>query len=211
MIETALFALTSFGVGLSGALVPGPMLTVTISDSVRKGFRAGPMVVLGHIMTETAMMILIFAGLGWIIGSPTAALIIGVVGGLVLVLMGYKISKSENSILSISNEEKPPKYGSVMSGILTSVSNPFFFVWWATIGCAFMYKGLELAGIVGLLGFVIGHWSADLSWYSMISFFSSKGSKIMSEGTYKIIMAICGMFLVLLGVYFILSQVNVFF
>ena len=211
MIETVLFALTSFGVGLSGALVPGPMLTVTISDSVRKGFRAGPMVVLGHIMTETAMMILIFAGLGWIIGSTTAALIIGVVGGLVLVLMGYKISKSENKILSVSNKEEPPKYGSVMGGVLTSISNPFFFVWWATIGCAFMYKGLELAGIVGLLGFVIGHWSADLSWYSMISFFSSKGSKIMSEGTYNIIMTICGVFLVLLGIYFILSQVNVFF
>jgi threonine/homoserine/homoserine lactone efflux protein len=211
LIDIVLFALTSFGVGLSGALVPGPMLTVTISDSVKKGFKAGPMVVLGHIMTETAMMILILAGLGWIIGSPTAALIIGIVGGLVLVLMGYNISKSKNSISNISYEDKPQKYGSVLGGVLTSVSNPFFFIWWATIGCAFMYKGLELAGIVGLLGFAIGHWSADISWYSMISFFSSKGSKIMSERTYKIIMIICGIFLVLLGVYFILSQINTFF
>jgi threonine/homoserine/homoserine lactone efflux protein len=97
-----------------------------------------------------------------------------------------------------------------MGGIITSLSNPFFYIWWATIGCTFMFKGLELAGIVGLLGFIIGHWSADLSWFSTISFFSSRGSKVMADRTYKVVMMICGVFLVLLGFYFILSQINMF-
>ena len=49
-----------------------------------------------------------------------------------------------------------------LNGILTSVSNPFFFIWWATIGWAFIFKGLELAGIFGVLGFLVGHWASDL-------------------------------------------------
>ncbi len=211
MIETVLFALTSFGVGLSGALVPGPMLTVTISDSVKKGFKAGPLIILGHFITELAIMLAILAGLGWIIGSQTAVFIIGTFGGLVLIFMGYNISKPDKILSDIEKEEYgTQKYGSVMGGIITSLSNPFFYIWWATIGCTFMFKGLELAGIVGLLGFIIGHWSADLSWFSAISFFSSRGSKVMADRTYKVVMMICGVFLVLLGFYFILSQINVF-
>jgi threonine/homoserine/homoserine lactone efflux protein len=211
LIETILFALTSFGVGLSGALVPGPMLTVTISDSVKKGFIAGPMVVLGHIMTEIAVMIILLAGLGYIIGSQTAAFAIGTVGGLVLIFMGYNISKSNNTLPNIKTDENGiQKYGSFLRGIITSLSNPYFFIWWATIGLTFMFKGLELAGILGLVAFSVGHWSADLSWYSIISFFSSRGSKFMSDRAYKIAMTTCGIFMTILGVYFIVSQIGVF-
>jgi len=212
LIEILLFALTSFGVGLSGALVPGPMLTVTISDSVKKGFKAGPLIILGHFMAELALMVAILCGLSWIIGSQTAAFIIGTLGGAVLIFMGYSISKSKDTLSDLHlNENKSQRYGSVFGGILTSISNPFFFIWWSTVGCAFMFKGLELAGIVGLLGFVIGHWSADLSWYSLISYFSSKGSRIMTDEIYKTVMIICGIFLIILGMYFIISQMNIFF
>jgi threonine/homoserine/homoserine lactone efflux protein len=208
MIEVILFALTSFGVGLSGALVPGPMLTVTITDSVKKGAKAGPMVILGHFITEFLLMIALLAGLGWIIGSNTASIIIGIFGGIILIYMGYDLLKSENKLsnIQLDNEQK---HGSLFAGILTSISNPYFFIWWASVGCAFMYKGLELAGIIGLLGFVIGHWAADFSWYSLISIFSSRGSKIMSDRTYNLVMKICGVFLAVLGVYFMLSVMNI--
>ncbi|MGZ7044306.1 MAG: LysE family transporter [Methanobacterium sp.] len=211
MIETVIFALTSFGVGLSGALVPGPMLTVTISDSLNKGFKAGPLIIIGHFLTEIAMMIIILAGLGWIIGSQTAVFYIGTIGGAALIFMGYNISKNDKTLSVMKNNDyDSQKYGSIMGGIITSLSNPFFYIWWATIGCAFMFKGIELAGVVGLLGFIAGHWSADFSWFSLVSFFSSRGTKIMNDKTYKASMMICGAFLVFLGVYFILSQLNIF-
>lgn len=211
MIEIVLFALTSFGVGLSGALVPGPMFTVTVSDSVKKGFIAGPRVVLGHIMAEILMMIVILAGLGQILGSQTAAFIIGIFGGIVLIFMGYNTSRSNTTLSNIKTEENEiQKYGSFLKGVITSISNPYFFIWWGTIGLAFMFKGLALAGIIGILAFSIGHWLADLSWFSIISFASSRGSKFMNDKTYKAVMVICGAFLVLLGIYFIFSQINLF-
>lgn len=211
MIEIVLFALTSFGVGLSGALVPGPMFTVTVSDSVKKGFIAGPMVVLGHVLTEILMIIVILSGLGQILGSQTAAFIIGIFGGTVLIFMGYTTSRSNTTLSNIKTDENEiPKYGSFLKGVITSISNPYFFIWWGTIGLAFMFKGLALAGIIGLLAFSIGHWLADLSWFSIISFASSRGSKFMNDKTYKAVMVICGAFLVLLGIYFIFSQINLF-
>ncbi len=211
MIEIVLFALTSFGVGLSGALVPGPMFTVTVSDSVKKGFSAGPRVVLGHIMTEILMIIVIMAGLGQILGSQTAAFIIGIFGGMVLIFMGYKTSRSNTPLSSIKTEEKRiQKYGSFLKGVITSISNPYFFIWWGTIGLAFLFKGLALAGIIGILAFSIGHWLADLSWFSVVSFASSRGSKFISDKAYNAVMAACGLFLIMLGSYFIISHIGLF-
>ncbi len=206
LLEIILFTATSFAVGLSGALVPGPMLTVTISDSLKKGFLAGPLVVLGHFMAELTLIIIIFAGLGWFIGSSTAVFVIGTLGGLMMVILGYRILGSSNSLKELkSNKVSSKGYGSVLSGILTSISNPFFFIWWATIGWAFMFKGLELAGIFGVLGFLVGHWASDISWFSMVSFFTSRGSKIMTDKHYKIMMNASGIFLMILGIYFLLN------
>jgi threonine/homoserine/homoserine lactone efflux protein len=204
MVEVALFAVSSFLVGLSGALVPGPMLTVTISSSLKKGPLAGPMVVSGHMITEVAILLLLVLGLGWLIGSATATLLIGTIGGLVLVYMGYRISQSPPPSLK-EKVEVTDKYGSVLSGILSSISNPYFFIWWVTIGWAFVLKGLEFAGLAGILGFMAGHWAADLGFYSLVSFFTSKGSEIITQKYYKALMYGCGIFMICLGIYFVFS------
>jgi threonine/homoserine/homoserine lactone efflux protein len=206
-IEVILFAATSFWVGLSGALVPGPMLTVTISDSLNRGFRAGPLVVLGHVIVESCLIFILILGLGWLIRSDKAAMVIGSVGGLMLIYLGYRIARSP-SPSQIPGDGKPvQKRGSVLSGIITSISNPYFFIWWATIGWAFMLKGIELAGVAGILGFLVGHWTSDLSWYSLVSFFSSKGRHMLLGKRYKILLIICGIFLITLGGYFIYTAI----
>jgi len=206
LLEIILFTATSFAVGLSGAMVPGPMLTVTISDSLKKGFVAEPLIVLGHFLAELTLILIIFAGLGWLIGSSSAVFVIGTLGGFMMVILGYRILSSSNSLKELKSDKELSKgYGSVLSGILTSIFNPFFFIWWATIGWAFMFKGLELAGIFGVIGFLAGHWASDLSWFSMVSFFTSHGSRIMTNKHYKIMMNASGIFLMILGIYFLLN------
>ncbi len=205
LIEVILFAAASFWVGLSGAMVPGPMLTVTISDSMKKGFRAGPLVVLGHVITETSLIILLVLGLGWVIGSKTVTMIIGGFGGLMLIYIGYTIAKSPVPTEIPGEGEPVEKRGSILSGVITSITNPYFYLWWATVGWAFMLKGIEFAGIIGVLSFLVGHWGADLTWYSLVSFFTSKGRHVLPGKRYKIIMVVCGVFLVFLGGYFIYS------
>jgi threonine/homoserine/homoserine lactone efflux protein len=180
------------------------MLTVTISNSLHKGPMAGPMVVSGHIIAEVAILMLLLLGLGWLIGSATATLLIGTVGGLVLVYMGYRISQSSPPRFQ-GKVKAPDKYGSVLGGILSSISNPYFFIWWVTIGWAFVLKGLEFAGLAGILGFMAGHWAADLGFYSLVSFFTSKGSDILTQKYYRALMYGCGIFMICLGIYFVFS------
>ena len=235
MIEIILFAVTSFLVGLSGALVPGPMLTVTISDSFKKGFIAGPLITSGHIFTELIVVLLLLFGLGWVIGSPTASIVIGILGGIVLIIMGLQIFKEtpelesrplntskapESDISPDSLSEQILKNGetsdlsishtnSMFKGVLTSLSNPFFFIWWATIGGVFIFKGMALAGFLGIFAFLLGHWSSDIVWFSTVSYLSSRSSALMRPNNYKIIMRVCGAFMIFVGGYFFINSVGV--
>lgn len=211
LIEIILFTATAFAVGFSGSVVPGPMLTVTIRDSLKSGFKAGPFVVVGHVAAEMILAVLILTGFSWLIRSKTAVMFIGTVGGLVLVLMGYQTVMFQNELpttFEIGDSSKG--YESILGGFISSFSNPYFFIWWATIGCAFIIKGLEIAGILGVLAFFVGHWASDFGWYSLVSFLVGRGSLFINQNHYKTLMMVCGILLVILGIYFILSSQNMF-
>ncbi|MCJ7662738.1 MAG: LysE family translocator, partial [Desulfobacterales bacterium] len=68
---------SSFLVGLSGALMPGPVLTVTIAEATRRGFWAGPLIVLGHGIIEFTLFVALVLGLGSVLKHD---LVFGVVG-----------------------------------------------------------------------------------------------------------------------------------
>jgi threonine/homoserine/homoserine lactone efflux protein len=55
MIEMAAIFGGSFALALSGVLLPGPLLTVTISESARRGFKAGPLLITGHGLLEFSL------------------------------------------------------------------------------------------------------------------------------------------------------------
>ena len=80
-------------------------------------------------------------------------------------------------------------------------------MWWFTVGMTFMYQGLKIAGLVGLIAFLVFHWMSDLSWYGFISICVDKGSSIIGEKTYKFILGGCGIFLIALGINFVYNGI----
>jgi hypothetical protein len=53
--------------------------------------------------------------------------------------------------------------------------------------------------------FVIGHWIADLSYFTVVSTSFSRGKKLMSQKLYEKVLMSCGLFLVLFGSWFIIG------
>ena len=81
----------AFVVGLSGAMAPGPVLTVTISETLKRGFRAGPLIVLGHAILEIILLALIAAGLGPFFQHPVVTTVFLSAGGAVMLWMGGRM------------------------------------------------------------------------------------------------------------------------
>jgi len=72
------FIVSAFVAGLSATIPPGPIFAMTVTESARRGFRAGMLVVLGHAFVELAVVVAFTLGLGVFIGSDTEKIVISV-------------------------------------------------------------------------------------------------------------------------------------
>jgi threonine/homoserine/homoserine lactone efflux protein len=95
----------------------------------------------------------------------------------------------------------------IPAGVLVSVSNPYWVIWWASVGAAYMSESLE-QGAAGVGSFFTGHILSDFAWLTLVSFVLASGRRIMSRGVYQGILAACGLFLLALGAYFVYSGIG---
>jgi threonine/homoserine/homoserine lactone efflux protein len=89
-----------------------------------------------------------------------------------------------------------------LAGMLTSISNPYFWLWWLTVGSALMIGALS-GGITTAIAFIIGHWTADLAWFTLVSISVHRGRFLLRGREYRWILALCGLFLIVFGVYYV--------
>lgn len=196
-----------FLIGLTGALAPGPTLVATINASLAGNWAAGLKVSIGHIVIETAIFFLIILGLASI-ASPFTT-IIALVGGIALIIFGIMtIAGSRTATLSAAPAQAVSS--PYMAGFLTSAANPYFWIWWLSVGSALLISSLE-GGLLLAVVFMIGHWGADTAWFTFVSTGVAKGKTILSDTIYHRIMAACGVFLIIFGLYYLSGPVMAYF
>ena len=202
-MSPALLFSTSFLVALTGAMMPGPVLAVTIRHSARRGFRSGPLIILGHGVLELALIAVLLAGLASLFTHPTFLKATGAVGGAVLIWMGVSgwFQAGKNSGPS-SASRLGGDLMTVGAGIAASVSNPYWIIWWSTVGMAYLALAWQQRWL-GLAGFFSGHILADLAWYSLVALAASRGGRFLSPRFQFFLLRGCSVFMLLLGLYFL--------
>ena len=198
-----LIGFSSFVIALSGALVPGPLFSITVAESARRGAWAGPLIIIGHGILELTLIVLLILGMTPFLSSPSARAVISFTGGVVLLLMGYRLVRdARGARLLISGGAKQRGIHPVFSGIIGSISNPYWTIWWVTIGMGYLMSSLRF-GLPGVAVFFTGHISADLAWYSLISLAIAKGKEAMGDRGYRALLCSCGVFLLFFGAWFL--------
>jgi len=190
-------------------MMPGPVLTVTISESTKRGFIAGPLIVLGHAVLEILLLALLTLGFADLINNPGLLGIVGIAGGAVLLWISFDMLKGIRQLRLDLSSGKSAWGGPVVAGILTSLANPYWIIWWATIGLGYVIISMKF-GFIGVAVFFTGHILADLLWYSVVSLFVSRGRKHISDRIYRGIIGICAVMLIFFGIYFGVSGINCF-
>jgi threonine/homoserine/homoserine lactone efflux protein len=198
--------ISAFLIGFSGAMMPGPMLGVTIDGSFKKGWAAGPLTVLGHGILELILIVIMIFGLKDFFSNSKVAGFIGLFGGAFLAWMGYGMIKScVNKSVSLENQRAGNSAGMknlVLAGVLVSATNPYFILWWALTGMESVRQAYT-SGLIGVLVFFIGHILSDFVWYSAISAAFSRGKKLIDDVVYRWIILLLGMFIIAFSIYFI--------
>ncbi len=197
----------SFVIGLSGALMPGPMLVAVVGQSPRRGALTGPIAVLGHGVLESTLVAAVILGLAEFLKNDAVLAFIAVAGGAMLLWMGIGMLRSAGKLTLFGEPESSgPGNGLAnvhpfWAGIVTSLSNPYWILWWATIGLSYMVIARQL-GAAGLLAFLVGHILADLAWYTTISTLVAGGRRWLSDSLYRSMIRVCAVILVFFAVYF---------
>lgn len=191
----------SFVLGLSGALMPGPLLTMTIGEAARKGFAAGPLLVLGHALLELFLVTCFFFGFGVYLAKPGIFAAVAIVGSFLLLWMAFGMLRGWRGLTIELTGNSPACRYPVLYGSLVSISNPYFLLWWATVGIGYIAVAQQ-SGWWGVAFFYIGHILSDFFWYSLVALGVTMGRRFISDGIYQGIVVVCAVFLIMFAFYF---------
>jgi len=199
----------AFIVGLSGAMSPGSYLTVTIARTLQKGPLSASLMLVGHALLEAVLLIGFAFGLQHFLQLGTVTLVLAVAGGVVLLWMGGGLlSGAARGTIAADLETAETAaisahpLGAVAQGAVVSLSNPYWTLWWATIGVKLAADGLAI-GPVGVAAFFIGHQLADVSWYVFVIVVVHRGKKLLTPRVYCVVMGLLGAVLLYMGLRFL--------
>jgi threonine/homoserine/homoserine lactone efflux protein len=206
IVSIMLAFLTVFGLSfltaLSGALQPGPLLTYTIVQTLkapRRGWLTGPLVIAGHAVIELLLIIGLLLGLSALLTNELTVRIIGTAGACFLILLTLLTLRDvfikKVSLPNCDNLKTNGGRGVMrlpwMGGALVSMSNPFWWIWWATLGFFFMRQyDVTLQNPPLLLAFFLGHEAGDLGWYTLVSVMTHIGKRWISRTVYHVILIV---------------------
>jgi threonine/homoserine/homoserine lactone efflux protein len=189
---------------LSGVMMPGPMFTVTLAKSLKSPW-AGVMVSLGHAVVEVPLIVLVYFGLAEFFQNEILKLVLSVVGGGMIVWMGYDLFRARKKIIT---EGKDTRYNAFTAGILMSGLNPFFLLWWVTVGSLLLVSFKAAVGSWGLPFFIIVHWLCDLVWLSVVSYAIYRTHKFWGERVQELVFILLSAFLFYFGGMFVVKGVD---
>ncbi len=215
---TALLALygTFVLVSLSGALSPGPLTAMSLSEGVRAGRWAGTKLAVGHGLVELPVVLAIAYGLGQFLQRPLVNGLVAVFGAAVLLWMGYGlvsgVLRHQLSLDAATTAPAPAmlRYGQVPGGVALTVTNPYWSLWWASLGATYVARTAGIAsGLLAVAGLWFIHWLTDLGWLGGLSFLVASGRGLIGERVYRGVLLGCGLFLIGFAFFFLWSGVQV--
>ena len=187
-------------ISLSGVMMPGPVFAVTVA----KGYgskKAGVLIAIGHGAIEFPLIFLLYLGLSELFRSILVQRTISFLGGLILVYMGFQMFKTRKKA---SEESRHSRHTSFIAGFVATGANPYFFLWWTTVGAALILNA-SIFGFVGLIAFAVVHWLCDLVWDTFVSVTVFKSRRFWTEKVFNIVFFFCFAVLAIFGLWFILS------
>ena len=205
MIQIIEFAILVIIISASGVMSPGPLFAANITYGLREGVKSGIKIAIGHSIVELPLVILLGIGVFSLEIFPEFRTIISIFGAITLfVFAGIQIKTilGKNKNISIK-----PKQGPIVTGILLSALNPFFIVWWLTIGFKLISDAMLIWAFAGILIVFVFHIWMDFAWLGITAFLASKSRKIISNRNYKIMIVVLSGTLIYFGIIFLIEAV----
>ena len=200
------FAIIVIIISASGVMSPGPLFAANITYGLKQGTKAGIKIAIGHSLVELPLVILLGIGILSLEIFPEFKTIISILGAITLFVFAFIQIKS--TLKKNEKSETKLKQGPIITGVLLTALNPFFIIWWLTIGLKLISDAMAIWAFVGILIVFVLHVWMDFVWLGSTAFLISKSKKIISNTNYKIIMLALSAVLIYFGITFLIDVIN---
>ncbi len=190
-------------ISASGVMSPGPLFAANVMYGLREGKISGIKMAVGHTIVEFPLIVLLGVGFFSIESVPeirTAITILGAAG-----LFAFAILQIRSVTKQRFDLETSSGHGPFVAGILLSALNPFFIIWWLTIGLVLISESIQNFGIIGIVILFLFHIWMDYAWLFTIAAFSSKAKNYLSKRNFKIIIIGLSVILIYFGIDFLVK------
>jgi threonine/homoserine/homoserine lactone efflux protein len=197
------FVLTVVLLTASGALAPGPLFFQTLSQGTKTGARSGLIFSVAHTIVEFTLIMLLALGLFAVKNESVIRTVIGALGGVVLIAFGlYQIIGSLKK-KDITQKQAASSHRLFFIGIVFTALNPYFIIWWLTVGSTLILRALEIAALTGVVFMFLCHVWIDFVWLTTVSHFAKKGVNALGSRWYRALVGVFGVVLLYYGISFL--------
>jgi threonine/homoserine/homoserine lactone efflux protein len=201
------FVTTIVLVTASGALAPGPLFFGLLMQGSKEGARAGFSCAIGHTMVEFPLVLALALGLLAAASQPLIKSGIGLIGGAGLIGFGilqiYETVRTKADSRASGTTKLPAS--SLVLGLALTGLNPYFILWWLTIGSVLVVQALAFAAIIGVLIMYVAHVWMDYVFLTAIAHLAKTGKSIVGSRYYKVVLVAFGLILVGYGIKFLID------
>ena len=190
-------------ISASGVMSPGPLFAANVMYGLREGKISGIKMAIGHTVVEFPLILLLGIGFFSIENIPEIRTVITILGAIGL--FGFALFQIRAVTKQKFSLEMKSGQGPFVTGILLSALNPFFIIWWLTIGLVLISESIQIFGIIGIVILFLFHIWMDYAWLFTIAAFSSRVKNYLSKRNFKIIMIGLSAVLVYFGIEFLLK------
>lgn len=194
----------SFGLALSGAVVPGPLLAVVVTQVARRGLWAAWLVVAAHSLCEFWVVLGLRSGVLRALTTGAAVTAISGAGAVALLVLGTLTARV--ALREMGKEVQAASAGTgiwapLTGGLAATALNPYWLIWWATVAPAYMVR-LQVASAAATAVFYVSHIAGDFAWYIPLAAGLRSGQKRLSGPVYQGALLLSAGFLLALGLWF---------
>jgi len=197
------FFLTGALLGLTAGISPGPVLTLVISETIRKNRQAGIKVALSPLITDFPIILISLLLLSGFDQSRTALGIIALAGALFLLYLGYDCLKFKDLNPDLEN----PGPGSLMKGAAANLLNPHPYLFWITVGAPIVFKAWQVNGWA-VAAFFLSFYLFLVGSKIMVALLVHRSKAFLNSRGYTWIIRGLGIILFIFALFFLLDGIK---
>ena len=182
------------GLGLAAGISPGPLLTLVISTTLERGFRAGTRIAIAPLITDAPIIVVTLLILRQL---PSLWLhLIAVLGGCVIIYIGVQTWRSAE----VRHREEHSVSGStdLLRGALVNLLNPHPWLFWATVQGPLLIAGWRRHPAVGI-AFVSAFYVAIVGSKIGLAWVVARGRRGLPGPWQHALLIACGVLLIGMG------------